>query len=110
MDARDRRSRLEALRLELLERIGFYEAHQRRMSGALDKDMEEQAQEVENDEVVDLLDNEAREELAQVDRALARIAANVGDVCEICGDPIAPDRLEALPLTTRCVDCASALP
>ncbi|WP_081645930.1 TraR/DksA family transcriptional regulator [Litchfieldella anticariensis] len=106
MDANDRKARLEALRAELLERIQLYEAHQRRMTGALDKDMEEQAQEIENDEVVDLLDDEAREELDQIDKALARITANVGDRCEICGETIAPGRLVALPYTTRCVDCA----
>ncbi|MCE7517468.1 TraR/DksA C4-type zinc finger protein [Vreelandella titanicae] len=37
---------------------------------------------------------------------MARIAAQVGDLCEECDKPIAPDRLKALPYTTRCKNCA----
>jgi RNA polymerase-binding transcription factor DksA len=29
-------------------------------------------------------------------------------VCEVCGQPIDPDRLEILPHTTLCVQCAQA--
>ncbi|HHV93906.1 MAG TPA: hypothetical protein GXX47_05135 [Firmicutes bacterium] len=29
-------------------------------------------------------------------------------ICEICGKPIPPERLDALPQTRRCVDCARA--
>ncbi|MHA3025459.1 TraR/DksA family transcriptional regulator [Chromohalobacter israelensis] len=102
----ERKTRLETLRLELLERIRHYEAHQHRTSGALDKDLDDQALEVRNDEVIARLEDEARTELAQVERALARLDAGVGDHCEICGGLIAPERLEALPYTTRCKACA----
>lgn len=102
----DRKTLLEGLRTELQARIQRYEDHQHRTSGALDKDIEDQALEVQNDEVVERLDDEAKTELAQVERALARIDAQVGDRCEECGDPIAPGRLEALPYTTHCKDCA----
>ena len=30
----------------------------------------------------------------------------IGD-CEICGDPIPVNRLDALPYTTSCMDCAN---
>ena len=101
----ERKTRLETLRLELLERIRHYEAHQHRTSGALDKDLDDQALEVRNDEVIARLEDEARTELSQVERALARLDTGVGDHCEICGGLIAPERLEALPYTTRCMIC-----
>lgn len=106
MATQARKAKLEELRADLLARIDRYQDHQHRASGALDKDLEEQALETQNDEVVDRLEQEAKEELAQVDRALARIDAQVGDRCEECGDPIAVERLAALPYTTRCKDCA----
>ncbi|TDX31085.1 TraR/DksA family transcriptional regulator [Modicisalibacter xianhensis] len=106
MATQARKATLEELRADLQARIHRYQDHQHRTSGALDKDLEEQALETQNDEVVDRLEQEAKDELAQVDRALARIDAQVGDRCEECGDPIAPERLAALPYTTRCKDCA----
>ncbi|MCG6657432.1 TraR/DksA family transcriptional regulator [Halomonas campisalis] len=102
----DRKAVLEGLRDELIERIDRYRAHKERRGGALDKDIEEQAVEVQNDDVVDGLEREAEEELAQVMRALARLEAGEGDDCERCGEPIDPRRLQALPYTTVCVDCA----
>ena len=31
-------------------------------------------------------------------------------LCSICGKPIAPARLEALPWATTCIDCAKKFP
>lgn len=45
--------------------------------------------------------------LQDVERALARAAEGSYGICEICGSAIPEARLEALPATTRCVDCAS---
>lgn len=39
----DRKTVLETLQSELLDRLGRYRAHKQRQSGALDKDTEEQA-------------------------------------------------------------------
>ena len=52
-----------------------------------------------------LLDR-ARARLADVDAALARRAAGTYGVCETCGRPIAPARLEARPAARTCIDCA----
>ncbi len=49
----------------------------------------------------------ARRRLAAVEAALARLDDCSYGVCEVCGRPIAPGRLEALPTATRCVRCAS---
>lgn len=102
----ERKEFLEALRNELRERINRYTAHQHRDDGPLEADFAEQAIQRQNDEVVDGLDIEARAELKQVDRALARIAEDEGDICEVCGEFINPERLKVLPQTTVCVDCA----
>ncbi len=101
-----RQSELEALRADLKARLARYEAHQQRKDGALEKDFEEQATQTQNDEVVDSLESETRLELAQIERALERIANGVGDECESCGQAIDPRRLQVLPYTTLCVDCA----
>jgi RNA polymerase-binding transcription factor DksA len=102
----NRKSELETLRADLTARLPRYEAHQHREGGALDKDFEEQATQTQNDEVVDSLETETRSELAQIEHALARIDNGVGDECESCGEVIDPRRLQVLPYTTVCVDCA----
>ena len=44
--------------------------------------------------------------IADIDRALAKIDEGSYGLCDECGERIAPDRLEALPAASRCVDCA----
>lgn len=45
------------------------------------------------------------DEIAQIDRALARIAEGVYDECMVCGGPIGLARLTAFPAAVRCLDC-----
>lgn len=45
--------------------------------------------------------------LSKVDRALARVAAGTYGVCESCGNAIPVERLDVLPYSTICVECAS---
>jgi len=47
----------------------------------------------------------ARELLAQAERALARIEAGTYGSCESCGQPIGKARLQAFPRATLCVPC-----
>ena len=47
----------------------------------------------------------ARDLLAQSERALARIEAGTYGSCESCGQPIAKARLKAFPRATLCVSC-----
>jgi RNA polymerase-binding transcription factor DksA len=54
------------------------------------------------------LTDQGRRHLAELDRALAAVAAGRYGVCERCGRPIGPDRLGARPSATRCIDCAAA--
>ncbi len=48
------------------------------------------------------------EDAIQAEHARARIAEGGYGVCEDCSGKIAPERLEALPDATRCVNCQSA--
>jgi RNA polymerase-binding protein DksA len=50
---------------------------------------------------------QAREHLAEIAAALTRLEAGSYGVCERCGQPIAPERLEARPTARGCVQCAS---
>ena len=51
-----------------------------------------------------LEENEERV-LAAIDSALKRIDDGTFGTCGSCGQPIAIERLEALPYTTQCIDC-----
>ncbi len=50
-----------------------------------------------------------REELhlIQIEGALRRIEGGIFGLCQSCGKPIAPERLEALPWAVDCVECHS---
>lgn len=102
----DRKSALLAWRTDLQERLGRYHEHQTRADEPLPADFAEQTLTRLNDEVVDSLETQLRAEIARIDRALQRIDAGVGDQCEKCGGPIGGARLEALPYSTLCVQCA----
>lgn len=49
----------------------------------------------------------ARERLADVEAALRKMDEGTYGICEDCGRPISEARLEARPLSVRCVDCAA---
>lgn len=51
------------------------------------------------------LTQNARELLAQTERALARIEDGSYGVCESCGQPIGKARLQAFPRAVLCVSC-----
>src|SRR5580700_3828024 len=52
--------------------------------------------------------SELRSSLRDVERALERLASGSYGVCERCGRPIAPARLEAMPAVTTCIEHAGA--
>jgi DnaK suppressor protein len=58
-----------------------------------------------NDEICSQLVEIESHELGQIEHALRRIAAGVYLYCESCGQRIPAARLNALPYTTRCIDC-----
>jgi RNA polymerase-binding protein DksA len=55
------------------------------------------------------LENDQKQRLAEIDKVLARIAAGQYGICESCGKSIAPERLQAKPQATLCIECQSKL-
>ena len=51
------------------------------------------------------LEENSEQALAQIDDALRRIEDGTFGTCRTCGQPIAPERLEAMPWATQCIDC-----
>ena len=53
------------------------------------------------------LEKQVKDQLAAVEHALNKFEEGTYGLCDSCGQPIAPDRLEALPAASLCVDCKS---
>ncbi|NMP33112.1 TraR/DksA family transcriptional regulator [Thalassotalea sp. M1531] len=70
-------------------------------------DFAEQTTESENDQVLEAIRLEAKEELKQVNRAIQRAKDDEYGQCITCGDDINQARLKTLPYTDYCINCAS---
>jgi RNA polymerase-binding transcription factor DksA len=55
----------------------------------------------------EVLAGELRDALAEVEAAIARLAEGTYGLCQSCGQPITPARLEAMPAAKHCITCAS---
>jgi RNA polymerase-binding transcription factor DksA len=53
------------------------------------------------------LAGELSDTLSEVEAALERLDAGTYGLCEVCGNQIGPDRLEAMPAAARCISCAT---
>ena len=107
MEIQDIQTKLQTRREELAGRVDAIESDIRRQTqGGLSIDSEERAQELENDEVLDALDDQARDELGRIDAALERIEKGSYGACEKCGKPISAARLKELPYAAHCIGCA----
>jgi RNA polymerase-binding transcription factor DksA len=100
-----------AVRKKLEERLEVLNAKIREIDHDLrepgDADFEENAIEREGDEVLEGLGAAGVIEINHIKHALERIENGTYGECEMCGGDIAPKRLEALPYTSVCIDCAS---
>lgn len=94
---------LETKKQELTARLERINANLRR---GYDADSKERAKQLEDNEVVDALGNEAREELAKISAALQRLDSGDYGICVECGLPIKQGRLEVHPYADECIDCA----
>ncbi|MHB8438445.1 MAG: TraR/DksA family transcriptional regulator [Acidimicrobiales bacterium] len=56
---------------------------------------------------VEALAAKLRDTLEEVEGALGKLTEGGYGTCENCGRPIDPVRLEAMPATRYCIDCAS---
>ena len=46
--------------------------------------------------------------IEDIDRALEKVTEGTYGVCDMCGEPIAAARIEALPASALCVSCAAS--
>ncbi|WP_439154251.1 TraR/DksA family transcriptional regulator [Yoonia sp.] len=70
------------------------------------KDWEDRSSERQGDIVLEALGNKELDELRRIDAALDRISNGTYGVCVQCGEQISDARLELLPATPLCKDCA----
>jgi len=70
------------------------------------KDWEELATERENDEVLTSMGDEGKEEIRMIHAAVDRMSAGEYGFCTGCGEQISDERLDVLPATPFCRNCA----
>jgi RNA polymerase-binding protein DksA len=100
----------QTLRAALEEKLGPLQHRLGKITHDLrqvaEPDSEERATGRENDEVLEYLDHTSREELKQLQAAIARLDAGTYGLCTQCGEEIPDQRLAALPYTMTCIACA----
>ena len=96
-------------RTELEERIGRTHRHIFHKDAPVSANFHEQVVETGNDVLVQVLDEEARQEIQQINQALQRMDDGVYELCQQCGGQIGEQRLVAIPYTDMCITCASAV-
>ena len=99
-----RRAQMEARKAYLLRRIAGIGAE---LDSHEAKDWEEMAVERETDEVLEDLGQAAQQELRMIDAALARMDENEYGDCVRCGARISEERLDLIPATPFCPNCAA---
>lgn len=105
----ERRAQLS--RIQSLRDAGLGESQQeaaRELSGYDQHTADQGTETFEREKDFGLL-AQARVILERIDAALTRMEEGRYGVCEGCGEPIDPARLQALPYATRCVACEEAV-
>ena len=102
------RSRLENEQKRLSEQLNQLEASIRpaeeREGSPFGKREEGAAETLELEERL-ALEKRVRDQLAEVEHALHNFEEGTYGLCESCGQPIDPERLEALPQAKLCMSC-----
>ena len=97
---------LKELLVEHIEkRRGLEESKENLSQYAIE--MEERAA---NEQMVlglETMDDQAGGMISSIENALYRLREGLYETCESCGGPISLKRLEAIPWTTRCIDCVT---
>lgn len=103
------RSRLGSERKRLLDELEQIRANTRpfneRREGSPFGKREEEATEAFELEKRLAFEKRLREQLAEVEHALAKFDQGTYGICDICGQPIDRARLEALPQANLCLSC-----
>jgi len=97
-------------RAELEARLSELDTRMHEIEDALDdpapKDWNEAAQDAEGDEVLERLGVTSEAEVAQIRAALVRMDEGEYGYCVSCGKDISEERLNLLPATPFCRNCA----
>lgn len=99
-----RKAQLEARLADLRGRLGAIEAE---LDSHQSSDWEELATEREGDEVLEGMGVSGQHEMRMIEAALARIAEGDYGSCAKCGAEISEERLNVLPYTPFCRNCAA---
>jgi RNA polymerase-binding transcription factor DksA len=103
---------IEARKAQLEARLRELNARLHRIESELDQPVSEnfgeQAIERENEEVLEDLGSAGLQEIRMIDAALARIERGEYGICVVCGDDIGEERLNVLPHTPMCRNCAAS--
>jgi len=103
------RSRLKSEQKRLLGELEQLKANIRpsevRREGSPFGKREEEATESFEFEKRLAVEKQVRDHLAEVEHALDKFEKGTYGLCDSCGQPIATDRLEALPQASLCVNC-----
>ncbi|SDY61279.1 transcriptional regulator, TraR/DksA family [Citreimonas salinaria] len=103
MNIANREAALRERREELVRHLAAVE---HTLDEPLPKDWEDRSSERQGDEVLEALGQTELAEIRQFDAALGRIRAGTYGMCQSCGETIAPARLDVLPATPFCANCA----
>ncbi len=100
---------LEERKAQIESRIAELTAHMQKISDDLDQplpaDLEDQAIDLEDDEVLSSLGLSNQKEVGLLTDALKRIAKGTYGICAKCGEDISPERLDAVPYAVTCRKC-----
>lgn len=102
-------ARLEIERKRLVAELGELEADAQpadaRREGSPFGKREEEATESFEFEKRLALERQVRANLAEIEHALEKIKNGTYGLCDVCGQPIPPDRLDAVPFANVCLTC-----
>lgn len=98
---------LLTLKEEYETRIDKIEDHIQNPQDDLNEHWEDQAISYRQNDMRQNLMGEARQNLIDVENALSRIENGTYGECEVCGEQIEEQRLEALPYATLCMKHAA---
>ena len=100
----DRKAQLLARLAQLTERLAGIDAA---LKDHNDPDWEELAVSREGDEVLEGVGVNGQHEIRRIEGALGRIDDGSYGICTKCGGEISQERLDLLPATPFCRDCAA---
>lgn len=105
------RKRLEDERADLISSIEAIQIENRNQEDdhGVDHHLADDATEVFIRERNMALRNNADDLLAQINAAFQRLDAGTYGICTRCGQPIAEERLDALPYAVYCITCQSVI-